>query len=380
MLIARAFYFVIFAAMAFLLPFLSLYYQKNLGLSGSQIGLLTGMAPIISLIGASVWGAFADATQKHKTILLLAIAGVWVSVLAIFKAPGFMVLTVAVAIYAFMGAPILSIVDNSVMTLLGERKDEYGLERVWGSIGWGVSAILAGVLIQRLGLQWAFYGYLFLFGVLFVVAMRLPIPKVTITNNFWQGLRSFATNSRWLIFLAVALVQGLALGVFLNFLFLRLSDMGSSRTMMSLSLTVATFSEIPFFLMGHKLLRRWTPVQLLAIATILTVLRAFLYAGMTAPWQVLVISLLHGPTFAMMWTAGVAYAMSIAPKGLGTTALGVFSGVVFGLGSATGAMTGGWLYQHMGGVAPFIWVGVASMLALIPFVWVHRSTIFQHQA
>jgi PPP family 3-phenylpropionic acid transporter len=200
---------------------------------------------------------------------------------------------------------------------------------------------------------------------------------VSIGNNFWQGLRSFATNSRWLIFLSLALVQGLALGVFLNFLFLRLSDMGSSRTIMSYSLTVATFSEIPFFLLGHKLLRRWSPVQLLAFATLLTVLRAFMYAGMTAPWQVLVVSLLHGPTFAVMWTAGVAYAMEIAPKGLGTTALGVFSGVVFGLGSATGAMTGGWLYEHAGGVAPFVWVGVAAMLALVPFTWVHRRSLLR---
>jgi len=377
MLIARAFYFTIFAALAFLLPFISLYYQKELGLSGSQIGFLTGVAPIISLVGASVWGAVADATHKHKAILLIAIAGVWVSVLAIFKAPGFLMLSVAVAFYAFLGSPVLSIVDNAVMTLLGDRRDEYGLERVWGSIGWGVSAIFAGILIQRLGLHWAFYGFLILYGVLFFVALRFPIPEVSIATDFWQGLRKFATDLRWLIFLLVALVEGLSLGVFLNFLFLHLSDMGSSRTIMSLSLTVATFSEIPIFLAGHKLLRRWTPVQLLAVSVALTAVRAFLYVGMTAPWQVLPISLLHGPTFAVMWTAGVAYATETAPKGLGTTALGVFSGTTFGLGSALGAMSGGWLYQHVGGSAPFVWAGVASILAVIPFVWVHRRTIFQ---
>jgi PPP family 3-phenylpropionic acid transporter len=148
---------------------------------------------------------------------------------------------------------------------------------------------------------------------------------------------------------------------------------------MSLSLTVATFSEIPVFLAGHKLLRRWTPVQLMAISVALTALRAFLYVGMTAPWQVLVISLLHGPTFAIMWTAGVAYATQTAPKGLGTTALGVFSGMTFGLGSALGSLTGGWLYQHVSGTAPFMWAGIASILALLPFLWVHRRAIFKRQ-
>ncbi len=379
MLIARAFYFTIFAALAFLLPFLSLYYQKELGLSGSQIGFLTGIAPIISLVGASIWGGVADATQRHKTILLVTIGGVWFSVLAIFKAPGFLLLTVAVGFYAFLSSPVLSIVDNAVMTLLGERGDEYGLERVWGSIGWGVSAIFAGMLIQRFGLHWAFYGFLLLYGLLFLVAMRLPIPQVSIATNFWQGIRQFVTDMRWIIFLLVALVEGLTLGIFLNFLFLHLSDMGSSRTIMSLSLTFATFSEIPVFLAGHKLLRRWTPPQLLAASIVLTAVRAFLYVGMTEPWQVLPISLLHGPTFALMWTAGVAYATKLAPPGLGTTALGVFSGTTFGLGSALGALTGGWLYQHVGSGAPFVWAGVASLLAILPFLWVNRHTIFKVQ-
>jgi len=109
-------------------------------------------------------------------------------------------------------------------------------------------------------------------------------------------------------------------------------------------------------------------------------LRAWLYVGMTAPWQVLPISLLHGPTFAIMWTAGVAYSTQTAPEGLGTTALAVFSGMVFGLGAALGALTGGWLYQHVGGVAPFVWAGVAAMSAVLPFIWVHRHTIFRINA
>ncbi len=380
MLIARAFYFTIFAALAFLLPFLSLYYQKELGLTGSQIGVLTSIAPIISLIGGSIWGAVADATRKHKAVLLIAIAGVWLSVWGIFKAPGFLLLSLAVVFYAFLSSPVIPIVDHSVMTLLGDKRDRYGLERVWGSVGWGVAAIFAGMLIQRLGLSWAFYGFFILYGILFFIALRFPIPEVSIASHFWQGLRQLATNARWIIFLLVALVEGMSLAIFLNYLFLHLSDMGASRTLMSWSLTAATFSEIPVFLAGHRLLRRWTPVQLLAASILLTAVRALLYAGMTVPWQVLPISLLHGPTFAVMWTAGVAYSTQTAPKGLGATALAVFSGMTFGLGAALGALTGGWLYQHMGGTAPFLWASAAAILTDIPFVWLHRRTIFRRNA
>jgi PPP family 3-phenylpropionic acid transporter len=375
--IARAIYFVLFAALAFLLPFLSLYYQQELGLSGSQIGLLTGIAPILSLVGGSLWGAYADASRRHKMVLLLAIAGVWFSVWGIFKAPGFWFLLAAVVAYALLSSPVVPIIDNSVMTLLGERRDRYGLERVWGSVGWGVAALFAGLLIKQLGLHWAFYGFFILYGLLFFIALRFPVPEVSIASQFWSGVRQLATNGRWIIFLLVALVEGMSLAIFLNFLFLLLSDMGSSPTIMSWSLTVATLSEIPIFLLGHKLLRRWSPVQLLTASMLLTAVRAFLYAGMTAPWQILPISLLHGPTFAIMWTAGVAYSAQTAPKGLGTTALAVFGGMTFGLGSALGSFSGGWLYQHVGGTAPFVWAGISAILAVLPFIWMHRRSLLQ---
>ena len=43
------FYFLYFAALACLAPFVVLFYQQ-LGFSGAQIGLLAGMAPLITLV------------------------------------------------------------------------------------------------------------------------------------------------------------------------------------------------------------------------------------------------------------------------------------------------------------------------------------------
>ena len=53
--------FVFFAGVAFVLPFMVLYYQ-SLGLSGAEIGLLVGLTPLITLFGAPLWTGLADAT------------------------------------------------------------------------------------------------------------------------------------------------------------------------------------------------------------------------------------------------------------------------------------------------------------------------------
>jgi PPP family 3-phenylpropionic acid transporter len=53
--------FLLFVATAFVLPFLVLYYQ-SLGFSGAQIGLLSGLTPLVIMIGAPFWTGLADKT------------------------------------------------------------------------------------------------------------------------------------------------------------------------------------------------------------------------------------------------------------------------------------------------------------------------------
>ncbi|NJN53670.1 MAG: MFS transporter, partial [Anaerolineae bacterium] len=332
---AKAFYFLFFGAGACLIPFLTLHYQ-DLGLSGQQIGLLTGIVPLITMVAASVWGALADATHKHHLLLLAAIAGLWLSIAAMTRVHTFTALIPLVSLYAIFIAPIVPLVDNSVMAGLGEQRAEYGRVRVWGSYGWGIAALIIGVMIEAQGLSIAFTVYLLLLLVLFIIGVRLPVQAGQMGDSVRHGLGLLLGNRRWLLFMAVALVEGMTLGIFLNYLFLYLEEMGASSTLMGLSLTFATLSEIPVFLYSRRLLARWGAPFVLMLSMVGTVIRAFAYVFMTAPWQVLPISLLHGPTFAAMWAAGVAYADESAPPGLGATAQGLFSSVVFGLGAALG--------------------------------------------
>ena len=371
---SKAFYFFFFGAASCLLPFLTLHYQ-NLGLNGREIGMLSGIVPLITLVSASAWGAVADATRKHHLILLIALVGTWTAVLGMSQATTFWALVPLVSIYAFFVAPAIPLVDNSVMAQLGERKSEYGRVRVWGSYGWGIVAAMIGVVIERSGLRWAFGGYLMLMAVLIILSTRLPVKSVSLGETFGSGLRQLMTNKPFVLFVAVALIEGMSLSIFLNYLFLHLEAMGSSNVIMGLSLTVATFSEIPIFLYSKQLLDRWGAKALLALSMVGTVIRAFALVAMTEPWHVLPISLLHGPTFAAMWTAGVAYADQSAPPGLGATAQGLFSGLVMGFGVALGAFVGGFLYEGYGAITTFKFAGWAALFALLIFVWANRDAV-----
>jgi len=224
MITIRAFYFIYYAAAASLIPFLTLYYQ-GLGLTGREIGILTGIAPLMTLVGASAWSLLSDLTNKHHTLFLIAIGGTWGSVFWLSRFDTFSLLIPAVVAYAFFVAPLMPLLDNTLMALLRDKK-VYGRYRVWGAYGWGIAAALTGWLLQRTGLNWIFYTYLVLLIVLLTIAFRLPIQQTGIQRNFWSGLRQLLTNRRWLLFLTVALIEGMSLGIFLNYLFLHLEKIG----------------------------------------------------------------------------------------------------------------------------------------------------------
>lgn len=359
--------------MACFAPFIALYYQE-LGLSGRQIGLLTGIVPLITMFAASLWGMISDATGRHRLMFMLSLVGTWITVFLISQAGSFTMLIPLVILYALCFAPIVPLVDNAVIDALGkERRGEYGRVRVWGSYGWGLTGALIGGVIAARGLHWSFYAFLIIFMPLLYVATKIPMSPRAAGHAFWSDLRLLLGNRAWLLFLAVALVEGMSLGIFLNFLFIYMDEIGTSARIMGLTLTVATISEIPIFLNSRRLLARWSAPFLLALSLIFMVIRAFAYINLTEPWQLLLISLLHGPTFSLMWIAGVAYAAESAPPGLGATAQGVFGGLAMGLGPALGAFAGGLLYDAFGIESLFYFAGFASFLALVAFILINRT-------
>jgi len=363
---SKAFYFCFFAAGAALMPFLALYYE-SLGLSGRQIGFLAGISPLVSLIGAPLWGGLADITRRHKLIWTITVTGAITLALVLSQTTVFLLLILIVVVYALFASPIIPLADNAVMALLAERKDQYGRQRIWGAIGWGIAGPLIGQLIETRGLQWSFWGYAGIMFVGLLIVQKIPFRQANIQVPFWRGARTLLSNRSWLLFLFLVFVGGSGQSVIHNFLFLYMNELGASKTMMGFALTVATISELPMFFYADRLMARWSAKGLFVFGTMMYVVRALALSFIQAPWMILITMLLHGMSFSAMWVAGVSYADEIAPPGLGATAQGLLSGVFMGIATATGAILGGILYQDFGGAIMYRTMAIAVSVSVLIF-------------
>ncbi len=339
---------LLFAGFAFVVPFMVLYYQ-SVGFTGAQIGLLTGITPLITLLGAPLWTTLADATRRHRLIMSLVILA---GAITIFTFPFLNtfapILMVAILFNAFF-APLTSFVDSATMFMLGDKKEQYGRVRLGGTFGFGIAAPLAGVLVQTYGLKMAFWGCAILLLMALIVSQKLAHNPQKASDTTGQGVRTLVTNPRWLLFLAVAFAGGLGIAGTNTYLFPYLKELGASESIMGLALTLGTIFEIPVLFFGYRLLHRFKPYGLYMLAMVLTGLRLLAFAASGTPNLVLFIQLLNGLTFPAMWMAGVAYADEHAPAGLSTAAQGMFGAMVFGFGTAVGGFIGGPLLDNVGG-------------------------------
>ena len=102
------FYFLYFAAFASLLPFFVLFYQ-GLGFSGAQIGLLTGVPPLITLIGAPFGTGLANSTRRHKLIMSLGLTVAIIVVLLLPSFTSFAAIFILIALFNIFMSPIGSL-------------------------------------------------------------------------------------------------------------------------------------------------------------------------------------------------------------------------------------------------------------------------------
>jgi PPP family 3-phenylpropionic acid transporter len=368
----KTFYLFYFAAGGALIPFLNLYLAR-VGLSGTEIGIVSGVIPIVTILAVPLWSVIGDLTRLHTRILYVTLGASIPFVVAIAFTRSLGVLLVLVAGYAFFMSPGPSLVDSLSMRCLGARQERYGRLRVWGAVGWGISAPAVGYLIRATRISVIFYSYaaLLLFGLTALIGLTAPG-----TDSYRPPARDFRRllkSPSWQVFLFSIFLAGVCSNVLEHYLVLFLDDLGGSEWSFGVSVAMASLSEIPVFLLSGLFIRRRGARGLLLSALFIYAVRAGVYAGIRNPLVAIPAQLLHGPTFSALWVAGVVYAAVRAPSGLEATAQAAFNTVFMGAAAASGAVLGGVLYDTVGLARTFLICGGMSLLGFLLLLFFGRS-------
>jgi PPP family 3-phenylpropionic acid transporter len=201
------------------------------------------------------------------------------------------------------------------------------------------------VVIQQLGIHWLFYCYAVLILLTFSVSLFQPERKQVLKSSVMLGIKDLMLNVPFLIFLLSMFLVSLTLAAYSSFFSIYLDLIGTGEGGIGLGWAIASISEIPVMLYSGHILRRIGSGGMLKIAIITFTVRWLLYSFINTPFLAILVQVLHGLSFATFLVGSVTYVNERASEGMNTSALSVLNIATFGVGSISGSLIGGYLYE-----------------------------------
>ena len=275
------------------------------------------------------------------------------------------------------------------------KKETFGQQRLFASLGWGSCAFISGYMIKNASETSILNNYnpsFLIMAFLWIMAtynagrlgleeenierkessamnndQNLSSENSNITRNIKETLTNFFSKPRYTIFLVYAMVAGSCLGC-MNIHFLLLDELGQQgdcdalkaiKFVQGLCIAIQCTGELPIFRFSGRLLDQ-LGTEAVSYIVLLAYLIRFTWYGvyMSSPWQTVYVEPIHGLCIGLFFPLLTSQAMSIAKdlkkkdKGKETTIMGlVYS--AHDLGVALGGWACGFAYEKYGAAITF---------------------------
>jgi PPP family 3-phenylpropionic acid transporter len=368
------FYFFYFALLGALVPYWGLFLRER-GFDAVAIGQLMAILMATKVVAPNIWGWLGDHLGHRMAIVRLASLVSILVFAGMFWAEGFWAIALVMTAYSFFWNASLPQFEVVTFSYLKERVARYAQIRVWGSIGFIVTVIVLGGLVEWRGPEIVLPAVMAIFIAIWLSSLLVrdpdPEPHPKEQPRLLEILRKPAIIG---FFVAVFLMQA-SHGPYYAFYSIYMKDHGYNETLIGQLWALGVVAEVGLFLVMHHLLERFGARRVLVASLVLAALRwlmiGFAPAHLSA---VLLAQLLHAATFGTFHAAGihlVHHYFRGRHKGRGQA---LYSSVSFGAGGAVGSLASGYLWQGIGPGLTFAAAALAAMIgALAAWRWIDQD-------
>jgi PPP family 3-phenylpropionic acid transporter len=362
-------YFWYFAFIGAFLPYFALYLQ-SIGMSAGRIAVLMSLGQFMRLIAPLLWSWLADSGGRRVRIVVASTAAALASFSVVFITEDFVGLLLGMAILHFFWSASLPLVEALTLGHLAANPERYGRVRLWGSIGFIVTVMGVGLLLDlapirsQLWVSWAL-----LLGTL-LSALTLTEVKghaEQVSGPIIEVLR----QRKVLFLLGAGLFMTASHGALYVFYSIHLVAQGYGKTLIGALWTLGVVAEIVVFLLMPRISLRVSMRTILLACFLLAALRFLLIGWAPGLIGLLVVAqLLHGASFGAHHAATMAALNRWFAAGQQARAQALYGSTAYGAGGLGGALLAGALWESSGAGITF---SAASALAVIGLILVWRG-------
>jgi len=343
--------------------------EGGLGFSGSEIGMILGLAGSIGAVAAPfIAGQIADRYFSTERILaaLVIIGGVvkWITAYQT-DYSAWLVLSI---IYSVVYMPTLALSNSITFSHMKDPDSDFPKIRVWGTIGW-IAASWAFPMIwlqTDLNFQWMppfivgpevanvtsrladaliFSGVISVTYGLFCFMLPNTPPKKDAVEKlaFKKAFELFNQTS-----FTILVVASLTVSIIHQIYFLQtgpfLSSIGLKDSQIGPAMTVGQFAEIAAMAYLGFFLKRFGFRKVIFLGVLAYAARYAVFGTVTLPIWIMVLSqAFHGICYAFFFAGAYIYVDKIADEDVRHSAQTVFGIIILG----GGPVIGGWLSGYL---------------------------------
>ncbi len=352
-------YFLYFGVLGIFLPYFNLYCY-NLGFSGLQIGVLSGLRSVALVLFPLIWGMLADRLNIQRSIYILCNAvstAIWVMFL--FTAEFWPMLIITV-FYGMFYAPIISFLEAVTMDVLGAEKKSYGRIRAWGSISFIVMVLVLGKIIDLYSVDIILV--LILAGSLMLAAISVRIPAIQAPKrDLLTPDAGSLLEKRVIVFLFCAFLMLVSHGAYYGFFSIHLADLGFGSTFIGITWALGSTAEILVMIKSDKIFSRFSLENVLFFSFLVAAFRWIILFFAESATVILLSQILHAVTYGTFHMASILYIDRLAPEKAKTLGQAVNNALTYGLGLMVGFFANGYVYEITGSFTLFL---MSSLIAL----------------
>jgi PPP family 3-phenylpropionic acid transporter len=368
----RLYYFFLIGGGGFLFPFINLFFTQQ-GLSGTQIGLLSTIASLAALIVAPWWGRRSDATSHPRRLLQFGLLATALCNLALSQQTAFAWMALIVTLDVLLSINVAPLSDVVALAVI-KGKAGFGSVRLWGSLGWAVTALLGGWLIEQTGLFTMFAGYAISAFVSIALLAILKLPRwgssatghhqadrtevTPAAAHSWRATFAALWRDRTLRGLTLALsILWFSLNGLRQFEPVFLDQLGAGETIIGLASTIGAAVELPAMLWVDRLGRRHGAGKLLRASFLLYIVTALSVVIAPTVSVILFSHIIDGVAYSFFAVASVLFIAEVAPDRQVTTMMAIFTVTLPSIVRMISGPVSGWVFDARGAYALYV-IGV----------------------
>ena len=227
------FYFFYIATLGVLVPYWSLYLQ-SVGFAPVDIGNLVAILMFSRIVAPVVWGWIADHREQRMAVVRLASFLTFAVFSGVFFGVTFWWLAAVMLLFSFFWHASLPLLEVFVMRHTAERPGAYGRVRLWGSIGFIVSVIALGPVIDGHGPWWVLPSLLSLMLGIWLFSLTLPESEMKGAVEHATPFREALWRPEVFAFLLACLLMQISHGPYYTFYSIYLESYGYSKTVIGM--------------------------------------------------------------------------------------------------------------------------------------------------